>query len=74
MSDICKCANFKCTLRSTCFRYRAESHPYWQSFAGFIQDSEGHCQYHMNVKDWEEMKMLSTESLDKMNKRSFEYV
>lgn len=71
MPDIAMCNNYKCSIRDMCYRYRAVPHPYWQSFAGFQQDSEGNCDYLMDIGDWKGVPTRTVQEADISNKRIF---
>jgi len=46
MADISKCSDETCTLRETCYRFKAENNPFRQSYGSFKQDEEGNCEYY----------------------------
>jgi len=48
MPDISMCANEKCTLKDSCFRFTAKPNPYRQSYAAFTQDDKDVCEYYWN--------------------------
>ena len=53
MADISKCEGTNCSLKETCYRYKAES-SYWQSWASFwVYAKDGKCDYYWDIKDAE---------------------
>ena len=48
MPDISMCANKECTLRMSCFRYRAVPNPWRQSYMEFT--AEG-CEHFWDIKN-----------------------
>lgn len=53
MPDITMCANKKCPLKKTCYRYTATPSKFMQSYAGFEYDKDTKsCDYYVkNVKN-----------------------
>ena len=49
MADIAMCINETCTLKETCYRYKATPNKLWQSYTNFSQDKEGICEYYLKV-------------------------
>ena len=43
MSDICKCTNEGCKLKTHCRRQTVESHPYYQAYCDFEPEEDGTC-------------------------------
>lgn len=48
MSDICKCTNDKCILKTKCLRSTVTPHKFWQAYSSFIRGKRGKCDYFIN--------------------------
>jgi hypothetical protein len=51
MPDISMCMNDECPSRVSCFRFRAEPHPYRQAYTDFKVDGDK-CDSYADVKLW----------------------
>ena len=49
MADISMCTDKECTLKETCYRFKATP-GYWQSYADFKQVN-GKCDYYWQLKE-----------------------
>ena len=59
MTDIAKCADFRCPSRANCYRFTAPSSPE-QSFADFMRaPNELGCDQYLHVTDKEKRQKLS---------------
>lgn len=45
MADIAMCMNEFCTLKDSCYRYKAQPHDIWQSYGDFKQ-VRGECDHY----------------------------
>ena len=50
MTDISKCAGKNCTLKESCWRYKAPSNDKWQAYASFEQKDDKTCDYYWEIK------------------------
>ena len=50
MPDISMCANHYCTLKETCYRYKATPSEFWQSWNNRTQDKDGNCDSYWPLK------------------------
>ena len=49
MPDICMCLNHTCSIRSTCYRFRAVPDGFRQTYADFLEHN-GVCNKYMEVQ------------------------
>lgn len=43
MADITKCTNETCLSKSTCYRFTAKDHEFWQSYSPFGEENNISC-------------------------------
>ena len=55
MPDIAMCEDQDCTLKETCYRFKAIP-SYYQSYADFKQEEDGTCEYHMQIYKDDKLK------------------
>lgn len=51
MTDISMCANDKCTLKETCYRFKATPNKYPQSYSQFKQNKDKTCDFYYKIKN-----------------------
>lgn len=62
MPDYCMCKGDDCTQRDKCFRYRAISDPYRQSYFAEVPGTGNECEHFMTVKGWPERMLKLPET------------
>jgi len=50
MPDITKCTNDFCTKKDSCYRHTSEVSDHYQSYATFIPDADGKCDFYKSEK------------------------
>lgn len=50
MPDISMCKDETCTLKETCYRFKAFPNPYRQSYSNFKQNEDKTCDYYWEDK------------------------
>lgn len=56
MVDIAMCNNNLCTLKETCYRFKAIANEFRQSYGIFKQDKEGKCDYYWKIEKNEKVQ------------------
>lgn len=64
MPDITMCLNRECSMRRTCFRYRAKPNEYRQSCYEFKQDENGNCDSYSDIIGYPEYKLRPLDEMD----------
>jgi len=49
MPDISMCKSESCTLKDSCYRYKATPNPYAQSYGDFSQDENKKCDDYLEI-------------------------
>ncbi len=49
MPDISLCTSESCTLKETCYRYKAIPNHYYQSYSNFMQKPDGTCENYLDL-------------------------